>query len=399
MKFMHLDIMTLMAMEGFVSACVGGVFLFASLQNRKTRALPFWALAYVAHTAGIIALMMGAAAGRPIWAVFGGNLLSLGNGFTWKAARSFDAKPAPLPAALLGATVAGLLGLLPATRDIAELLALVAGSVYLGAAAFSLWLGGKTEPLAARMPLIFFISLHAAVVSVGAFSFSGNATDMALVPALTSVFGLVHFESVVYALGTAVFVLVMAKERGEAASRAAASVDPLTGIANRAAFLARAERALERCRHDGAPTATVMFDLDRFKGINDSHGHAIGDAVIQKFCEVAAAVLRPSDIFGRMGGEEFAVLLPGSSIEAASARAEKIRVSFSETCRFIGNHQVNATVSAGVSVSMDSKQSLNELLEASDAALYRAKSGGRNRIERADRPRRKVDQSTVIRMA
>ena len=94
-----------------------------------------------------------------------------------------------------------------------------------------------------------------------------------------------------------------------------------------------------------------MFDLDRFKAVNDRHGHAAGDAVIRKFCEIITAALRPNDVFGRMGGEEFAVVLPGSSIEFAYVRAERMRASFAASCRFAGNRQVDATVSCGLSVS------------------------------------------------
>ncbi len=143
-----------------------------------------------------------------------------------------------------------------------------------------------------------------------------------------------------------------------------------------------------------------MFDLDRFKLVNDKHGHAVGDAVLRKFCEVVAAALRPSDVFGRIGGEEFAVVLPGSSIEAASIRAERIRVTFAKNCRFIGNRQVTATVSGGVSVSVNAEHALSTLLEYSDEALYRAKAGGRNRIKRADQPEPDGGGlSTVIRVA
>jgi len=216
---------------------------------------------------------------------------------------------------------------------------------------------------------------------------------------LMSLFGLVHFESIIFSLGTAVFVLALVRERSEAASRVAANTDPLTGIANRAAFMAGAERVLQRCRHDGAPVAVIMFDLDRFKLVNDTHGHAVGDAVIRKFCEVIAAALRPNDVFGRMGGEEFAAILPGSSIEAADIRAERIRVSFSENCRIIADRHVNATVSGGVSVSVNAELSLKSLLEYSDDALYRAKTGGRNRIKRADQPEPEGGPSTVIRVA
>jgi diguanylate cyclase (GGDEF)-like protein len=219
------------------------------------------------------------------------------------------------------------------------------------------------------------------------------------IPALLSAFGLIHFESIIFTLGTAVFILALVKERNEAASRMAANIDPLSGIANRAAFIELGERVVERCRRESAAVSVIMFDLDRFKSINDSHGHAVGDAVIRKFCELTAAALRPNDVFGRMGGEEFAVVLPGSGIEAAFVRAERISATFAKDCRFVGGHQVNASVSGGVAASANAEQTLSALLESSDAALYSAKSEGRNRIKRADKSGPDDSVSTVIRVA
>ena len=191
----------------------------------------------------------------------------------------------------------------------------------------------------------------------------------------------------------------MVKERNEAASAAVARTDSLTGIANRAAFLENAERLLQRCRHDGAPVSVMMFDLDRFKAINDRHGHAVGDAVIRKFCEIATAALRPSDVFGRIGGEEFSVVLPGSSIEAAGIRADRIRVSFAEGCRTIRDRQIDATVSVGVSGSLDAKEQFDALLEYADRALYDAKAEGRNRVKRAELPHPDGARSNIFRVA
>jgi diguanylate cyclase (GGDEF)-like protein len=212
-------------------------------------------------------------------------------------------------------------------------------------------------------------------------------------------FGFIYFESVIFTLGTSVFILALVKERNEAASVRAGRIDSLTGIANQAAFLEGAGRVLERCKHDGAPVSVMMFDLDRFKVVNDQHGHAVGDAVIQKFCQIVTAALRPNDVFGRVGGEEFAVVLPGSSIEAAWVRAERIRASFRENCRFVRDHQVDATVSGGVSVSVNGEQTLEALLEYSDVALYGAKAEGRNRIKRADQATTEGGSSNVFRVA
>jgi diguanylate cyclase (GGDEF)-like protein len=234
---------------------------------------------------------------------------------------------------------------------------------------------------------------------IGMYAFFNRPIGADQVPPVVSLFGLIHFESVIFFVGTAVFLLSLVRERSEAASRAAANIDSLTGIASRSALLERAERAIERCKRDNAPVSVVMFDLDRFKAVNDTYGHAVGDGVIKKFCEVTAGMLRPSDVFGRMGGEEFVAVMPGSGIEAAAVRADRIRASFAETCRFVKGFPVNATVSGGVAASDNAQECmLSALLESSDEALYCAKAAGRNRVERAhEAPERGL--APVIRVA
>ncbi|MBV9971066.1 MAG: GGDEF domain-containing protein, partial [Xanthobacteraceae bacterium] len=223
--------------------------------------------------------------------------------------------------------------------------------------------------------------------------------DQKTIPTILSLSGLIHFESMLFLLGSAVFLLAFVKEREETASRIAASTDPLTGIANRGGFMLRADRVVERCRRDGSPVSVLMFDLDRFKEINDTFGHAAGDAVLLKFCEVASAALRANDVFGRIGGEEFAVVFPGSGIEAAWARADRIRTSFMEACRNVGGFQVDATVSGGVATSAAPRRRLDTLLASADVALYNAKTEGRNRIKRSNDPSSETGEPGVIRVA
>jgi diguanylate cyclase (GGDEF)-like protein len=397
-RIMKLDLPTLMVMQSFVLACAGAVLLFAWLQNRIVSALVLWGFANLSAAGGIMSLMLGFTLHQSVWLGIGGSLLSFQSSLIWKAARTFDSKPAPFVIALFGPVAVGLAGGVPGIREVGGSLSLTMGAAYILAAAITLWLGRK-ERLAARWPLIILSGVHAIVLLIGTYSTFTGSTGQDTVPPLTSLFGFIYFESIVFALATSVFILALVKERREAVGITAARTDSLTGIANRAAFLESAGRVLERCRRDSAPVSVMMFDLDRFKAINDRHGHAVGDAVIREFCVIAAAALRPNDVFGRMGGEEFAVVLPGSSIEASYVRAERIRASFAEGCRFVRNHQVNATVSGGVSVSMNAEQTLEALLEHSDAALYGAKTEGRNRIKRADQPKPEGGLSNVFRVA
>jgi diguanylate cyclase (GGDEF)-like protein len=125
----------------------------------------------------------------------------------------------------------------------------------------------------------------------------------------------------------------------------------------------------------------LLLDLDRFKRINDTFGHHVGDQVLVKFCAVAMAALRPDDLFGRLGGEEFASLLPDTSLDEGLAVAERIRSSFEATTLEAGANTLAVTVSVGVEMSIDPSPNLADIIKAADRALYRAKANGRNRVE------------------
>jgi diguanylate cyclase (GGDEF)-like protein len=397
-RIMQLDLPTLMVMQSFAMACAGAVLLVAWSQNRKVATVGLWGLANVIAGGGILSLMLGLTLGQPAWVAVGSALMPFQAGLMWKAARNVDARPAPLMLALLGAGVVGLGNFVPVMREVGASLSLIVGAAYFLAAAISLALG-RHDRLTARWPLIIFTAVQGTFYLIGTYSTFTGLTGQDGIPSVISLFGAIYFESIIFAVGSSMFILALVKERNEAAGLAAGRTDSLTGIANRAAFLESGERLLDRCRRDSAPVSVMMFDLDRFKAVNDRHGHAVGDAVIRKFCEVTAAALRPNDVFGRLGGEEFAVVLPGSSIEAAYARAERIRVAFAASSRFIGNRRVDATVSCGLAASVNAEETLSALLEVSDAALYLAKAQGRNRVERADQLKRQGGSSTVIRVA
>ena len=395
---MTLDLPTLMVMQSFAMASAGAVLLFAWTQNRMVSSLAVWGIADFSAAAGILLLMSSVELEQPALSAFGGALLCAQAGLIWKAARNIDGKPAPLVLAFLGGGLIVAAGAVPVVREYDGSVALAGGAVYTAITAISLW-RGRGDRLIARWALFSFATIHALALLVGTLSTFIGTTGQDSVPQLASLFGFIYFESVVFALGTAVFALALIKERNEAASLVAASTDGLTGVANRATLLDSAERAMQRCRRNGAPIAVVMFDLDRFKRINDLHGHAIGDAVLQKFCEIATAALRPHDLFGRLGGEEFAAVMPGCGLEAACARAERIRVAFVEASKFIRGRQVKASVSGGVSASEAADEIFDVLLERADAALYAAKAEGRNRVKRAGNAAPSEEKSNIFRVA
>ena len=165
----------------------------------------------------------------------------------------------------------------------------------------------------------------------------------------------------------------------------AATRDFLTGALNRNGFTAGAEDMLRELRRARQPVAFLLLDIDRFKRINDRYGHAAGDRVLSAFADTVRSVLRVNDLFGRVGGEEFAIVLPVCDQDGAERVAHQIRSSFSAREIDLGEGSgIAATVSIGVTVSPQSLDTLEELSRAADNALYRAKEMGRNRVVRQD---------------
>jgi diguanylate cyclase (GGDEF)-like protein len=156
-----------------------------------------------------------------------------------------------------------------------------------------------------------------------------------------------------------------------------AVTDGLTGLTNRRHLLELAERAFERCRRRGIPLAAIMVDVDHFKTINDTHGHAIGDLVLTTVAMQCRQELRAGDLLGRYGGDELIVLLPGSSPEDALHAAQRLRAAVSGTPIEVGTVLVPVTLSLGVTPA-EQCTDLDELLARADTALYEAKAAGRD---------------------
>ena len=162
-------------------------------------------------------------------------------------------------------------------------------------------------------------------------------------------------------------------------ARYAAEHDHLTGAWSRRAFFGRAERAHADAVRTGGPLSLLIFDVDHFKAINDTHGHAVGDRVLADLVARTGTVLR-GDACARLGGEEFAVLLPDTDADAAVQLADELRRTLERAAvAGAGGAAVRYTVSVGVA-SLDDGESLASLLQRADAALYAAKRGGRNRV-------------------
>lgn len=173
---------------------------------------------------------------------------------------------------------------------------------------------------------------------------------------------------------------VSALKRAELASLALANMDTLTGALSRQHFMMLAEQELARSLRYALPLVVLMLDLDHFKDVNDSYGHSAGDAVLKGFVQTVKEVLRESDVMGRIGGEEFAVLLPNTTQEGGCALANRIIDEVRVNPVVFEGRLIAYTVSIGASY-LTQQTSFGALLAECDAALYRAKKGGRDRLE------------------
>lgn len=168
--------------------------------------------------------------------------------------------------------------------------------------------------------------------------------------------------------------------------RLRASLDGLTGVLRRNTFLDMASRELLLARRSKAPTSCLMVDVDHFKPINDAHGHEVGDDVLKTLVRTLKNGLRSTDLIGRLGGEEFGILLPGTDRDGAAEVAERIRNAVAGLKIMASCMRVDVTVSIGVAQGPTSLVDIGVLLDQADKALFSAKRTGRNRIASAPYP-------------
>ncbi|HEY3326374.1 MAG TPA: GGDEF domain-containing protein [Novimethylophilus sp.] len=224
------------------------------------------------------------------------------------------------------------------------------------------------------------LALRSIAALTGAYVFAAPHTSVAPNPVQLAVFVCVTALDLLGSLG---FIL-MIKERADREIRALAMTDSLTGIFNRRAFMAHAEKDMAAAQRSRLPLALLMIDIDLFKRINDEHGHSAGDAVLVEVTALLSSQLRRQDTLGRYGGEEFCVLLPATDETGALALAEKLRRAVEAIPLSIGHGSIPVTISLGVTAWLPTAcesclVDCSRMLEDADKALYQAKRGGRNR--------------------
>lgn len=382
---MNLDLPTLLAADSFVTALVGAILLVARWYNPTIRAAIWWGVAclIVSVATAILATKHGLPdlGSRVVVAT----LLNAASASYWAAARRTHRASVPISVVVAGIFLWIAALAFPQFRESPESQISVLwaiGATYSYCAALEMW-RGRGERLKARWPLFGLLLFDGTINVAGViYGFFGEISAETL-PPLTNPFGFIYFEAFLLTVGGAFFIVTMAFDREALGLKAVADTDGLTGILNRSAFMEAAAVSLNRCARTSRPWSIVAFDLDHFKTVNDTHGHAVGDQVLRCFTDVARRMLRERELIGRTGGEEFAAIFPETSVTAAYVIADRIRVAFSSACELITADSLSATVSAGVA-SAAAGQSLGDAMKTADGALYRAKARGRNRVERAE---------------
>ena len=376
---------TLLAITVFTPALAGCLLLLSWLQHRRVTALALWGSGFITASVATTLIIVLRGTIPNFWSIIVGNaLLATAYGVLWNGARKFDGKNVSILLALVGVVfwlVACSIGPIYSRPEARATVMAAIGVAYTLLVVFELWRGRGDQVW--RWPIMVLLLAHAAAIPIhiplaGALTHP-DPSDPSDLDLLT----FAVFEGAFVCICAAYLFGGLAKDRIAARYRRDSLTDPLTGVANRRGFFEMGERLLARAAFARQPTAVIMFDLDRFKRINDRYGHDTGDEVITVFCRLARSLLRSNDLFGRIGGEEFACLLPTTERLDALRLAERVRAAFEAAYHTIGEDRLRTTVSAGVAIADNSNFDLDTLLKHADRALSHAKRAGRNCVQQS----------------
>lgn len=387
---MHLDVLTIQALDIAVTTVLGAMLAFTWLRERD-RFVGLWGLAMFLQALGIVVVVLASLHQIETIGVAGTAIMLVAEDLKWRAARQFAVPNARFtwPHVLIGPGMFVLIvvsGLAEHFDDRMILFCTVV-ALYNFAVAAELARADGEELTSRWMAVALLIA-----TGIGSLSW----VPFSLTQPISSPQGVLSSEwfafqeslALLVRVALAFIVLAIAKECRERKQRAKALTDSLTGLPNRRALYECLETP--ECARSlfGHPVSVLFFDLDRFKSVNDTFGHEMGDRVIKLFAETMSSCLKGNRLIARMGGEEFAAVLPGIDREQAVAAAESVRAAFKEAAVMVDGVAIGITVSAGVASNGDTgigynSSKIEALFRRADAALYVAKSAGRNRVEYA----------------
>ena len=381
---MQLDMVTMAVVNISATAVLAGVLLFTWARDARdpetaARFVGSWSLAMLLQCIALSAMFVAAHLNNGDIVSLGASLAILSHALRWHASRVYvDRTPLTLwvlvgPIGFFFFAHSGLAESFGA-RFVA---ACTIVAVYNAAAAMELKDAGDALPRRPAMALLMATAL-AYLVWIP-FYLSAPMQDVSAV-FVSAWFPAVVLAALLLRIALAFTVLSMAKEREELEQRHDALTDSLTGLPNRRALFEAADAVGQRRILGATPVSVLIFDLDHFKDTNDSYGHNLGDDVLKIFGKTVLKHIKARSIVGRLGGEEFAAILPGADAAAAVEAAEAVRRAFSRAAAFVNGLAVGGTVSVGVASDVEVDTDLSGLFRRADAALYVAKRGGRNQV-------------------
>jgi diguanylate cyclase (GGDEF)-like protein len=377
---MAFDLFTLITTSALVATILSLVAFLAWLAEGKGALLVPLAWAFLLTALSVMVRGLQDIVTEPVAIVAGNALGLLAYGLLWKAVCGFGRRRAPALAVGAGAILWVEACLFPpfyasvAARIVASSIGL---AVYTLLTVSELW-AGRGESLRSRWAAIAVGIFHALFLLFRVVFVADLPFPFGAAPQNLSWSAVLAFEGLIYGTMTMCSLLVMDRERAELEQRQAADLDPLTGVPNRRAFQT-AVMSILAGRAPGELIAVLLFDLDHFKHINDTFGHAVGDEILVRFAHTANRILGGRSGFGRLGGEEFAGVFLCGGRQEACAVAEHVRAAFTEAASTLDGRRFESTVSIGVSM-VRGDTSFEATLAAADRACYEAKRRGRNRV-------------------
>ncbi|SFN41760.1 diguanylate cyclase (GGDEF) domain-containing protein [Candidatus Pantoea varia] len=372
---MNLDIYTLFICELYVLGFLSIIMVFAWIGSQYDRVLGFTCLSLVFTLISVFLSSLRSSGLHFLPVAVGNVLVMLAYGGLLNAFRRLCGKPIGIHW-LLGALLWALCCCFPVfyyslpKRVLVLCLACVA---YTAALIHLIWLARDTlkatfwpAQLLLWIHLLFHLArlfLDPAIPSTQPGAIGGSDFSVYVI-----------LESILFVIGLTFTLLAMVNERMQVSLKHASLHDPLTSVWNRRALFDEAEKIVARCRRQKRPFSAILFDLDHFKNINDQYGHHQGDQILIHFCGVVRKLLPVEGRFARLGGEEFAAIIPVTA-EDTEAWCEAIRLA---VCASQPN-AISYSVSIGFATVTDHQQGFEDLLALADAALYHAKASGRNR--------------------
>ncbi len=388
---MVLDTGTLVVVLAVMSVAMAGAMVLLWRIHGDCPGIPHWIAANVCQTAAMGFLIFRADMPEAL-SVMGGNVATAGGYLlALHGINRFTGQPAQFrtSAVLMAIVVAGfgLLLIVDAPVQLRSGLISSVNALITILTAWRLTVFGLAHDGMREVALI-----AAAINFLHAAFLAARVTAVLSAPPLGSLLvpnafqHLLFLEYIVITVLASTMLMLLATRRLQTDLNRLAAVDGLTGCYNRRAMLELAEREIARCERSAADLAVMMIDIDHFKPLNDAHGHAAGDAVLVQVVQRAQATLRPVDLFGRYGGEEFCVVLPGLAPGDTLSVAERLRQAVSGRPCVAGDLSIMVTVSIGIAHYGRDGRSVKALVAAADTALYRAKTAGRNRAAFASAP-------------